>query len=512
MNTATVAVAAPFCRPADIEQNKDNILAAIARAKADHAEILLLPMDALGGFAGALSENRLFRDAENLALLEIIHAAGDLKLFMSRAGQTQEASLLQGEMELEYLSTDRPATAISRLCNEEEAAVRSYENGGVCLLACPLGGPGSDNVYTGHCVIAQNGHILASGEGYVCATLQPELPPKDLFREEVKEQPLDPWLPVAGLEKRILHLQALGLARRMETVQSKKAVLGVSGGLDSSLALLVCAEAMDILGRPHSDVVAVTMPCFGTTERTRSNAQIMAEAIGADFRIVDITTSVRQHLADIGHDPDALNNAFENAQARERTQVLMDIANDVGGLVVGTGDLSEIALGWCTYNGDHMSMYSVNCGLPKTTVRAVLAACAAETENPALAASLRDVLDTPVSPELLPTAEGAMTQRTEDLIGPYELHDFFLYYFLSYGFTPQAMLNLCADSLTQYDRATIQKWLKVFFRRFFASQFKRSCMPDGPAVLGLSLSPRSGYPLPSDISPALWLKALDKLQ
>ncbi len=511
MNTVTVAVAAPFCRPADIDQNKENILAAIARAKADGAKILLLPMDCLGGFAGSLADQRLFRETENKALMEILHCAGDLKLYMSRAGQSQEASLLEGEFELEYLSTDRPATALSRLCNEEEAAIRSFECGGACLLASPLGGPGSDNVYTGHCVIAQNGHILASGEGYICASLRPDLEPKEFYDDSITEQPQNPWLPVAGLEARVLRLQALGLARRMETAGSKKAVLGVSGGLDSTLALLVCAQAMDILHRPPSDIVTVTMPCFGTTERTRSNAQVMAEAIGADFRTVDITTSVRQHLADIGHDPDSLNNAFENAQARERTQVLMDIANDVGGLVVGTGDLSEIALGWCTYNGDHMSMYSVNCGLPKTVIRAVLAACAAETENAALAGAIRDVLATPVSPELLPTAEGAMTQLTEDLVGPYELHDFFLYYFLAYGFTPEALLAITADTLPQYDRATVLKWLKVFFRRFFASQFKRSCMPDGPAVLGLSLSPRSGFPLPTDISPALWLKALDNM-
>ncbi len=512
MKKLIVAAAAPDCRPADIEQNKENILAAIARAKADGASLLLLPMDAVGGFAGALAAQSLFQRAESRALQELLFAAGELQLFMSRAGQSAEASLRLGDFELELLSTDRPATALSDMENEEEAALRSLESGGVCLLASPLGGPNSDNVYTGHCVIAQNGHILAAGEGYVCAALDAALAPITPVEELVTTQPQNPWLPVEGLERRILSLQALGLARRMELARSRKAVLGLSGGLDSTLALLVCAEALKLLGRPASDIVAVTMPCFGTTARTRSNAQIMAEALGADFRTVDITLSVHQHLADIGHASDSLNNAFENAQARERTQVLMDLANDLNGLVVGTGDLSEIALGWCTYNGDHMSMYSVNCGLPKTALRAVLRAYAAECGNSALAAAVTDVLETPVSPELLPAADGAMTQLTEDLVGPYELHDFFLYYFLAYGMEPRQLFPLALETLPQYPRETVLKWLKVFYRRFFAAQFKRSCMPDGPAVLGLSLSPRDGFPLPTNVSPALWLAELEKLQ
>ena len=328
----------------------------------------------------------------------------------------------------------------------------------------------------------------------------------------VDRQPKNPWMPLPDFIGRVLPLQAAALARRMQSAHCQKAVVGVSGGLDSTLTLAVCVRAMELLGRSADQVVAVTMPCFGTTGRTRSNAQILAEALGCDFRVVDIKSSIEQHLRDIGHDGDTRNNAYENAQARERTQVLMDIANDENGLAVGTGDLSEAALGWCTYSGDHMCMYNVNAGVPKTVIRLVLRDYAATCGSRTLAAAIRDVLDTPVSPELLPPKDGGMTQLTEDIVGPYELHDFFLYYFLKYGFSPRPIHALAVDTFgKKYSPETIKGWLVVFFRRFFQSQFKRSCCPDGPAVLGLSLSPRAGFKMPSDAVGKLWLDEIERL-
>ena len=288
--------------------------------------------------------------------------------------------------------------------------------------------------------------------------------------------------------------------------------MGLSGGLDSTLALLITARAFDLLGRPRSDILAVTMPCFGTTGRTKSNAQILAERVGADFRAVDIGEAVRVHFRDIGQSMEDLSVTFENGQARERTQVLMDLANQRGGLVIGTGDLSELALGWATYNGDHMSMYGVNGSIPKTLVRHLVRYASDETLDPELSAVLRDILDTPVSPELLPPKEGEIAQRTEDLVGPYEIHDFFLYYAVRWGFGPRKVFRLALVTLGgDYDRETILKWLNNFYRRFFAQQFKRSCLPDGPKVGTLALSPRGDWRMPSDAVNTLWRKELEEL-
>ncbi len=313
----------------------------------------------------------------------------------------------------------------------------------------------------------------------------------------------------------IFTIAALGLKKRLEHTHASCAVVGLSGGLDSTLALLITARAMDLLGRPRSDILAVTMPCFGTTSRTKSNAQILAERMGTDFRTVDIGEAVRVHFRDIGQSMDDLSVTFENGQARERTQVLMDLANQRGGLVIGTGDLSELALGWATYNGDHMSMYGVNGSIPKTLVRHLTACAADEAEgsDPELAAVLRDILDTPVSPELLPPREGEIAQKTEDLVGPYELHDFFLYYALRWGFSPRKVFRLALQALGEdYGRETILKWLKNFYRRFFAQQFKRSCLPDGPKVGSLALSPRGDWRMPSDAVNTLWMKELEDLE
>ena len=310
--------------------------------------------------------------------------------------------------------------------------------------------------------------------------------------------------------REILMISALGLKQRLEHTGAKCAVVGLSGGLDSTLAVLTCGLAMRLLGRPMTDIIAVTMPCFGTTDRTKNNAVILAEQLGAVLRTVDISNSVRSHFKDIGHDMNDLGATFENGQARERTQVLMDIANKEGGLVIGTGDLSELALGWCTYNGDHMSMYSVNGSIPKTMVRQLVAHLSRNDADEALHDVLEDILDTPISPELLPAVQG---QRTEDLVGPYELHDFFLYYILRWGFSPAKVYRLALYALgRKYSREVILKWLKVCYRRFFSQQFKRSCLPDGPKVGSVDLSPRGGWRMPSDAKWTLWQTELDALE
>lgn len=310
----------------------------------------------------------------------------------------------------------------------------------------------------------------------------------------------------------ILDIQARGLMQRMAHIGAKTAVLGISGGLDSTLALLVTAKAFDLLGLERSNIKAITMPCFGTTDRTYDNACTMAKTIGAELSEIDIKEAVSVHFKDIAHDMDNHNVTFENAQARERTQVLMDIANEVNGLVVGTGDLSELALGWATYNGDHMSMYGVNSDIPKTLLRHLVRYYADTCNQEALKNVLYDVLDTPVSPELLPPVDGKIAQKTEDLVGPYELHDFVLYYVIRYGFSPSKIYRLekyCFG--TEYDEETIKKWLKTFYRRFFSQQYKRSCLPDGPKIGSISVSPRGDFKMPSDASSTVWVNEVEQL-
>ncbi len=309
----------------------------------------------------------------------------------------------------------------------------------------------------------------------------------------------------------ILTIAALGLKKRLEHTNAPCAVVGLSGGLDSTLAVLITAKAFDLLGRDRKGILAVTMPCFGTTRRTRSNAELLAAELGTDFLEVNIGKAVEQHFADIGQSVEDHSVTFENAQARERTQVLMDLANQRGGLVIGTGDLSELALGWATYNGDHMSMYAVNASIPKTLVRH-LTAWEAERLGGRAGEVLRDILNTPVSPELLPPKDGEIAQITEDLVGPYELHDFYLYYAIRWGFPPRKVLRLASRAFEgRYDRETLLKWLKNFYRRFFAQQFKRSCLPDGPKVGSVSLSPRGDWRMPSDAVARLWLDELENL-
>ncbi len=402
----------------------------------------------------------------------------------------------------------------------------------------------SDVVYGAHQMIAENGALLAE-QRFEGGLLLSEIDVQKLVFERRRTQLFgqgaeltgsafslslsdtkltryvakNPFVP-EGREDRedrcreILLVASLGLKQRLEHTGAKTAVVGLSGGLDSTLAVLITGLAMKMLGRSPADIIAVTMPCFGTTDRTRNNAVILAEKLGATLRTVEISASVRSHLRDIGHDLEDHSVTYENAQARERTQVLMDLANATGGLVIGTGDLSELALGWCTYNGDHMSMYAVNCSIPKTLVRHLVAYLArdnAETDE-ALHDVLEDILDTPVSPELLPAIKGEISQRTEDLVGPYELHDFFLYYLLRWGFSPAKIYRLAQTAWGgQYSSAVILKWLKVFYRRFFTQQFKRNCVPDGPKVGSVALSPRGDWRMPSDAKWTLWQAELETL-
>ncbi len=319
----------------------------------------------------------------------------------------------------------------------------------------------------------------------------------------------------------ITMIQALGLKKRLQHTGCKSAVIGISGGLDSTLALLITCKAFDMLNLPRTGIVAVTMPCFGTTDRTYNNAVALSKELGAAVREVNIADSVRKHFADIGHEEAEHDVTYENSQARERTQVLMDIANQVNGMVVGTGDLSELVLGWATYNGDHMSMYGVNADVPKTLVRylvAYFAEVAEEAEvagtkkNNLLSSVLKDILDTPVSPELLPPTQGQISQKTEDLVGPYELHDFFLYYVLRFGFAPRKVFRLAKYAFAgEYEDAVILHWLKTFYRRFFSQQFKRSCLPDGPKVGTVGVSPRGDLRMPSDACAGLWLEEVEEL-
>ncbi len=311
----------------------------------------------------------------------------------------------------------------------------------------------------------------------------------------------------------IFTIQAMGLKKRLEHTGCRRVVVGLSGGLDSTLALLVCVRAFDLLEIPRSQICCITMPCFGTTDRTYSNACSMAREVGAELREIPIREAVALHFRDIGHDPDKKDVTYENSQARERTQILMDAANEIGALVIGTGDMSELALGWATYNGDHMSMYGVNASVPKTLVRHLVRYYADTCGEKTLSAVLEDVLDTPVSPELLPPKEGEIAQKTEDLVGPYELHDFFLYYVLRFGYMPSKIYRIAVQAFEgKYGRETVLKWLKVFYRRFFSQQFKRSCLPDGPKVGSAAVSPRGDLRMPSDAVSRIWLEDLEKIE
>ena len=403
-----------------------------------------------------------------------------------------------------------------------------------------------DLVFGGQNIVCENGNVLAETKRFKNGTATAEIDLQRLVNERrrmntyqvindstykvvsfrLKEYELElsrfyaraPFVPSSKTDRdvrceEILSIQAMGLKKRLAHTGCKNAVIGISGGLDSTLALLVTARAFDSLGIDRGNITAVTMPCFGTTDRTYNNAVELTKRLGATLYEVNIKEAVRIHFRDIGQDENVHDVTYENGQARERTQILMDIANKSGGMVIGTGDMSELALGWATYNGDHMSMYGVNCSVPKTLVRHLVKYYADTCGDASLSEILEDVLDTPVSPELLPPSEGQISQKTEDLVGPYELHDFFLYYILRFGYMPHKVYRLACHAFEgEYDKETIYRWLDTFYRRFFAQQFKRSCLPDGPKVGSVAVSPRGDLRMPSDAVRTLWLEDLASIK
>ena len=481
-------------------------------------------------------------------LCEDLWVADPVSNYLAKAGATLICNLSASD---EVIGKDSYRRQL--VSNQSARLVAGY-------IYCSAGDGEStqDMVFSGHNIIAENGSILAESRLFENGITISEIDFKKLaferrkistypasaewdysskdsgflnmenisrerFSFEIGETALTrkfaktPFIPSNQAERNerchlILQMQSHGLMKRIAHTHSKTVVIGISGGLDSTLALLVCVMAMDLLKRPHTDIVAVTMPCFGTTKRTRSNAEILCDALGVTFREVDISKAVLQHFEDIGHDYNDHSVVFENGQARERTKVLMNIANQVSGMVVGTGDLSELALGWATYNGDHMSMYGVNASIPKTLVRHIVQYYGDTCTSDTLRDVLYDILDTPVSPELLPTDESGteMTQKTEDLVGPYELHDFFLYYGIRWGFEPSKVKRLAKYAFEgDYPDEVIDKWLKTFYRRFFSQQFKRSCLPDGAKIGSVTLSPRGDWRMPSDAVAKLWLEDIE---
>jgi NAD+ synthase (glutamine-hydrolysing) len=425
---------------------------------------------------------------------------------------------------------------------------------GYVYASCGFGESTQDTVYGGNALIFENGHLILEGSrfsfqpqlqvsqidveklraerrvnttfinaqrhSHACEIVCKAVAPKEF--ELLREIDPHPFIPksenMSDSCEEILNIQVAGLSKRLYHINAQKAVIGISGGLDSTLALLVTVKAFDKLGIDRKGIIGVTMPGFGTTDRTHNNAVKLMQTLGVTIREISIAKAVTQHFEDIGHNPNVHDITYENAQARERTQILMDVANKENAIVVGTGDLSELALGWATYNGDHMSMYGVNAGVPKTLIRHLVSYVAGEMATE----TLLDIVDTPISPELIPADEnGLIKQKTEDLVGPYELHDFFIYYFLRYGFSPSKIFMLAKKAFCEpspvegrgplYDEETIKKWLTVFCRRFFTQQFKRSCMPDGPKVGSVSLSPRGDWRMPSDASYSLWLKECEGL-
>ncbi|GHU53892.1 NAD(+) synthase [Clostridia bacterium] len=400
----------------------------------------------------------------------------------------------------------------------------------------------TDLVFSGHSLISENASIIAESELYTNSIIYADIDVKKLaferrrmntfshtlniecgkFEMQLTETRIErfisptPFVPSANTDRKercedILNLQVSGLNTRLKNINCKSVVIGISGGLDSTLALLIVIRTFKKMDFDFKNIIAVTMPCFGTTSRTYDNARKLANSFGVTLLDIDIADSVIQHFKDISHNKDTLDIVFENSQARERTQVLMDLANKYNALVIGTGDLSEMALGWSTYNGDHMSMYAVNCSVPKTLIRH-LVAVEAENNTDSIKSVLIDILDTPVSPELLPPKDSEISQETEKIVGPYELHDFFLYYMLRWGFSPSKIFRLAKIAFAEsYTDSIIVDWLKVFYRRFFANQFKRSCVPDGPKIGTVSLSPRGDWRMPSDVTASIWIKDLENL-
>lgn len=547
--------------PYEINGKLYNMAAAVS-----HGEILgLVPKTCLPNY-NEFYEARHFTSGKNLCCDELLSNGQNVPVGTDLVFYCKEFPKLKIAVEIcEDLWTPQPpsirhamagATLIVNLSASDETTGKDiYRRSLVCgqsgRLLCGYvyasagdGESTQDVVYSGHSLIAENGHLLAESRRFTNETIDSEI---DVERMEAERRRMTTfeiedthtWIPFSLREEKteltrhvdpapfvpgdklnrdkrcdeILAIQAMGLKKRLEHTGSRSAVVGISGGLDSTLALLVIVRAFELLGKDHKDITAVTMPGFGTTDRTYDNAVNLIRCLGAEFVEVDIKDAVTVHFRDIGQELSVHDITYENGQARERTQILMDIANKKNGMVIGTGDLSELALGWATYNGDHMSMYAVNASVPKTLVRHLVRFYADTCGDEKLSRILLDILDTPVSPELLPPEDGKISQKTEDIVGPYELHDFFLYYVLRFGFAPAKVYRLAKVAFAgMYEDAWILKWLKIFYRRFFSQQFKRSCLPDGPKVGTVAVSPRGDLRMPSDACGRIWLEEVERLE
>ena len=546
----TVAAVTPRVWLADPMKNASEISRLVREAAEAGADIAAFPaMCMTGATCADLFKQPLLLDAARKAVQSVAEATSDIDVSIVLGLPVPEGSgyaiiragkVLDDDPRFKVLTGEIPSdlpegsTLVLHLAADPELVTRhdarkrslsalTYRTGTAYVYcAAGYGESTGDAVYSGPSLIYQKGRLLAENErfrtesGFILATIDPSA--EAVEPEGVPAVPTvnpHPFVPsdpgaLASRCEDILSIQVAGLRTRIEHVGVKTAVLGISGGLDSTLALLVTVATFDSLGKDRKGIIAVTMPGFGTSTRTHTNASALMDALGVDAREIPIGAAVAQHFSDIGHDPDNHNVTFENAQARERTQILMDIANDTDGLVVGTGDLSEIALGWCTYNGDHMANYSVNADVPKTLMQAMVR-WAAVHRFPEARETLLDIVDTPISPELTPVDEhGNIKQKTEDLVGPYELHDFFLYHLVRHARRPREIRAMAVEAFAgKYDEATVERWLRKFLWRFFSQQFKRSCSPEGPRVGSVCLSPRGAWAAPSDVSAALWVSDLD---
>jgi NAD+ synthase (glutamine-hydrolysing) len=550
-----VAAVTPRVWLADPAKNAEEIIRCVDEAAEAGSDIVVFPeMCLTGATCGDLCRQTLLLEAARNAALAVAVATAGLDVTVvlglpveSAGGYTSGAAVIKGgkfvEEDPRFLVVtgeaipeklpDGAALVLHLAASPEMvtrhaarkralAALTFFSGAAYVYCAAGYGESTGDAVYSGPSLIYQKGRLLAENvrfrrdTGIIYAEIDPDAP--SVEPAAVPAAPAlraNPFVPTDPAElasrcEEILSIQLQGLMTRLEHVGCKAAVLGISGGLDSTLALLVTAATFDSMGRDRKDIHAITMPGFGTSNRTHSNASDLMAALGVTAREIPIGPAVSQHFSDIGHDPEDHNVTFENAQARERTQILMDIANDIDGLVVGTGDLSEIALGWCTYNGDHMANYTVNADVPKTLMQSMVR-WAALNRFPEACKTLLDIVDTPISPELTPVDEnGNIKQKTEDLIGPYELHDFFLYHLVRHARRPREIRALAVEAFAgKYDEATVDRWLRKFLWRFFSQQFKRSCSPEGPRVGSVCLSPRGAWAAPSDVSAALWVSDLD---
>ena len=516
-----LAVATPRVFLADVRKNYEQAVDLLEKAVREGARMIVFPPHFLtGATCGVLFGQELLADAERKAFQDLSSMASEKGI------EIVSESCSLPEMEVMCVSVLEMVTRYRKV-KERLAALSAEERKAYVYCPSGYGESTSEGVYAGGSLVYCNGRLLAEGGRFlregtlVLADIDTSAEPANVAKPEEgseAESPLrrHPFVPddPEELEARcddILQIQTTALVSRMEFMKARSAVIGISGGLDSTLALLVTCLAFDTLEIPRENILAVTMPGLGTSSRTKGNALALMEALGVTSREISIVAAVEQHFKDIGHDPSNRNVTYENAQARERTQILMDLANEHGAFVVGTGDLSEIALGWCTFNGDHMSNYGVNCGVPETLMREIVRH-AAQTRFESCKDVLLDIVDTPVSPELVPGDDGEIAQKTEEVIGPYELHDFFLYHLVRRGKTPRQIYRDAWQAFYyQYDEAAVRSCLRTFIRRFFGQQFKRSCSPEGPCVGSVSLSPRSSWAMPSDAYGSLWLSELEEL-